>query len=111
MWKRRKSGYLMARMRRDIVLAPEAARQIRALRAHLRGEVVNAIERHLRHDAEKVSRSRVKRLRGLARPQYRLRVGQVRVFYDVQEDRVEILAVVDKAEASAWLEAEGRESD
>jgi hypothetical protein len=31
----------------------------------------------------------------------------VRVFYDVEEDRVEILAVIDKAEASAWLEAEG----
>jgi hypothetical protein len=33
------------------------------------------------------------------------------VFYDVEEDRVEILAVVDKAEAAAWLEAQGREGD
>jgi mRNA-degrading endonuclease RelE of RelBE toxin-antitoxin system len=98
-------------MRHDIVLAPEAARQLRSLRAHLRGEVVDAIELHLRHEPEKVSRSRIKRLRGLARPQYRLRVGEVRVFYDVEEDRVEILAVIDKAEASAWLEAEGREGD
>ena len=65
------------------------------------------MERHLRHEPEKLSRSRIKRLRGLARPQYRLRVGEVRVFYDVEEDRVEVLAVIDKAEASAWLEAEG----
>ena len=98
-------------MRHDIVLAPEAARQLRALRAHLRAEVVDAIELHLRHEPEKVSRSRIKRLRGLARPQYRLRVGEVRVFYDVQESRVEVLAVIDKAEAAKWLEAESREGD
>ena len=101
----------MARMRYNIVLAPEAVRQLRSLRAHLRGEVVDAIDRHLRHEPEKLSRSRIKRLRGLSRPQYRLRVGEVRVFYDVEEDRVEILAVIDKAEASAWLETEGREGD
>jgi mRNA-degrading endonuclease RelE of RelBE toxin-antitoxin system len=98
-------------MRHEIVLAPEAARQLRGLRAHLRGEVIEAIERHLRFEPAKVSRSRIKRLRGLARPQFRLRVGEVRVFYDIEEDRVEILAVVDKNQASAWLEAEGREGD
>jgi mRNA-degrading endonuclease RelE of RelBE toxin-antitoxin system len=98
-------------MRYHIVLAPEAARQLRSLRAHLRGEVVDAIELHLRHGPEKVSRSRIKRLRGLSRPQYRLRVGEVRVFYDIEENRVEILGVVDKAEASAWLEAGGQEGD
>jgi mRNA-degrading endonuclease RelE of RelBE toxin-antitoxin system len=98
-------------MRYDIVLAPEAARQLRSLRAHVRGEVTDAIERHLRHEPDKLSRTRIKRLRGLARPEYRLRVGEVRVFYDIEEDRVEVLAVIDKAEASGWLEAEGREGD
>ena len=81
-------------MRYDIVLAPEAARQLRSLRAHVRGEVTDGIERHLRHEPDKLSRSRIKRLRGLAGPQYRLRVGEVRVFYDIEEDRVEILAGV-----------------
>lgn len=50
-----------------------------------------------------VSRSRIKRLRGLSRPQFRLRVGEVRVFYDVSRDTVEVLAIVLKSEASAWL--------
>ena len=98
-------------MRHDIVLAPPAARQLRALRAYVRGEVLDAIERHLRFEPKRLSRSRIKSLRGLTRPQYRLRVGEVRVFYDIEEDRVEILAVIDKAEASAWLEAEGQEGD
>ena len=97
----------MARMRFEIVLAPEAARQLRAPRSHVRAELRDAIERHLRHEPEKISRSRIKRLHGLARPQYRLRVGEVRMFYDVEEDRVEVLAIIDKAQAAAWLEEEG----
>lgn len=54
-----------------------------------------------------MSRSRIKRLRGLLRPQYRLRVGEVRVFYDVADEAVEVLAIVFKAEAARWLEDRG----
>lgn len=50
-----------------------------------------------------MSRSRIKRLRGVRRPQYRLRVGDVRIFYDISEATVEILAIVSKSEAEAWL--------
>jgi mRNA interferase RelE/StbE len=39
----------------------------------------------------------------LRRPQYRLRVGEVRVFYDVSGTTVEVLAIVDKSEAESWL--------
>jgi len=42
-------------------------------------------------------------LRGLRRPQYRLRVDEIRVFYDVSGATVEILAIVAKPEAEAWL--------
>ena len=37
------------------------------------------------------------------RPQYRLRVGEVRVFYDVSGTTVEVLAIVAKSEAESWL--------
>jgi mRNA interferase RelE/StbE len=57
----------------------------------------------LTHEPKKVSRSRIKRLRGLRKPQYRLRVGEVRIFYDVTETTVEILAIVAKLEADPWL--------
>ncbi len=87
----------------EIVLAPEAVADLKALRAAQRGEVRAAIETHLRHGPTRTSRSRIKRLRGSDRPQYRLRVGEVRVFYDVAGTRVEILAIVMKSEASAWL--------
>jgi mRNA interferase RelE/StbE len=36
-------------------------------------------------------------------PQYRLHVGEVRVFYDVSGATVEILAIVAKSEAEGWL--------
>ena len=42
----------------------------------------------------------------MIRPQYRLRVDEIRVFYDVTETAVEVLAIVTKAEAQAWLDAE-----
>lgn len=99
----RPSGYNLARMRFEVFLAPEAVEDLRALKPNLRAEVREAMETHLRHEPTKTSKSRIKRLRGQSRPQYRLRVGEVRVFYDVGGDTVEVLAIVAKSEAEAWL--------
>jgi len=87
----------------EIVLAPQAVEDLKGLKANVRAEVRAAIERHLRHEPRKVSRSRIKRLRGVSRPQFRLRVGEVRVFYDVSDRAVEVLAIVTKSEAESWL--------
>jgi len=86
-----------------IVLAPEAVEDLNNLKANVRAMVRAALETHLRREPTKTSRSRIKRLRGLDRPQYRLRVGDVRVFYDVSDLTVEILAVVNKSDATEWL--------
>ena len=90
-------------MRYGVVLAPQAVSAFRSLPAYRRAEVRDALERHLRHEPTRVSKSRIKRLRGLSQPQYRLRVGEVRVFYDVTSEAVEVLAIVTKAEAERWL--------
>ena len=90
-------------MKYRILLAPEAVEDLRALKANLRAAVRQALETYLRHQPAKVSKSRIKRLRGLARPQYRLRVEEVRVFYDIAGSTVEVLAVVVKSEADIWL--------
>jgi len=97
-------------MRYEIILAPEALHDLRALDAHIRSEVRDALETHLRHEPTKASKSRIKRLRGLARPQYRLRVGDVRVFYDVLELSVQVLAIILKSEAQEWLERCGEKA-
>ena len=86
-----------------IVLAPEAVDDLEALTANVRAIVRTALETHLRLQPGKTSRSRIKRLRGLRRPQYRLRVGEIRVFYDIFGTTVEVLAIVPKSEVESWL--------
>jgi mRNA interferase RelE/StbE len=98
-------------MKYDIFLAPEAVEDLDDLKANFRATVRDAIEQHLRHEPTKVSKSRIKRLRGLSHPQYRLRSGDdIRVFYDVTEKGVQVLAIVPKSEADSWLANHG-ESD
>jgi mRNA-degrading endonuclease RelE of RelBE toxin-antitoxin system len=97
-------------MRYEIVLAREAVAQLRTVPARLRSQVRDAIEHHLRHEPTKMRKSRIRRLRGLDRPQYRIRAKETRVFYDDKDDTVEVLAIVPKAQAQAWLDDEGAPS-
>jgi mRNA interferase RelE/StbE len=90
-------------MRFEVVLAPEAVEDLQRLKANVRAEVRSGMETHLRHEPTKVSKSRIKRLRGLSRPQYRLRIGEIRVFYDITVGTVEVLAIVPKSEVDKWL--------
>lgn len=90
-------------MKREIVFAPDAEKTLRKIRAYDRVAILDAIERHLRHEPTKTSKSRIKRLRDLRHPQYRLRIADLRVFYDVTPEQVGIVAVVPKAEAAEWL--------
>jgi mRNA-degrading endonuclease RelE of RelBE toxin-antitoxin system len=94
-------------MRYEIDLAPQAVEDFRRLAARDRSTIRDALERHLRHEPGKETRSSIKRLRGVVRPQYRLRVGEFRVFYDVLEDSVEVLAIVAKTQADDWLKEIG----
>ncbi|MGQ0810769.1 MAG: type II toxin-antitoxin system RelE family toxin [Nitrospiraceae bacterium] len=88
-------------------LRPKQARTFKAYGHIIRAAVRDALETHLRFEPTKGSKSRIKRLRGIKRPQYRLRVDEVRVYYDVVEHAVEILAIVPKSEAQAWLAEKG----
>lgn len=76
-----------SRMRYEIVLSPEAAQDLKRLGAHKRAKVKRMMEVHLRNEPAKTSRNRIKRLRGLSQPQYRLMADDIRVFYDVGKTR------------------------
>lgn len=101
-------------MRYEIIFALQAEEDLLALQAYDRAKVLDAIETHLRFAPEEVSRSRIKRLRDLEWPSYRLRVDDIRVFYDVfytiEGGVVEILVIKDKAAAMQWLAERGRKS-
>jgi len=45
----------------------------------------------------------------MSHPQFRLRVDEIRVFYDVSEGVVEILGIVLKSEVEAWFERVGEQ--
>ncbi|MBY0525840.1 MAG: type II toxin-antitoxin system RelE/ParE family toxin [Gemmataceae bacterium] len=94
--------------RYEVILAPDAVNDLAHLRAFQRSQVRDAMEQYLRHQPTQVSKARIKRLRGLSKPQYRLRVGdELRVFYDVHENRVEVLAIIAKADMQQWLDEKG----
>jgi mRNA-degrading endonuclease RelE of RelBE toxin-antitoxin system len=99
----------MAMAKFRIIFAPEAHSEYRKLKAYCRSKVRDAIEKHLSHQPERVSKSRIKRLKGLEQPKYRLRVDEIRIFYDVIGREVHVLAIVEKTQAMQWLDRKGRQ--
>ena len=89
-----------------IILKRSAIADLDGLRKYDATQIANAMERHLQHDPTKESKSRIKRLRGLSSPDYRLRVGDYRVFYAVDEDgrRVDVLRVMHKDQTASYYE-------
>ena len=94
-------------MRYEIILAPEAVEDLNQLRAVDCSAVKLALEEHLRFEPQKESKSRIKKLKGLKQPQYRLRINEYRIFYDVTGSEVQVLAIVAKSVAAKWLEEKG----
>jgi mRNA-degrading endonuclease RelE of RelBE toxin-antitoxin system len=103
-------------VRYEIIFSPEAEADIAALKASDRAKALDAIETFLRYEPEKISKSRIKRLREMQKPQYRLRVDELRAFYDVSytEDGqgiVEVLRIREKSEVMEWLAEFGRREE
>lgn len=97
-------------MKYRVTLAPEARAHYHGLSAYDRAKVRAALDDHLEHAPAAESKSRVKRLRDLRKPQYRLRVDDVRVFYDVAQDEATVLGIVGKAHADEWLAETGEDT-
>ncbi len=91
----------------EIRVTDNARDDLSALDARWRSAVKAAMETHLRHEPAKQSKSRIKRLRGLRQPQYRLRVAEIRVYYDIESNCVNVLGIVPKDRADEWLAQHG----
>ena len=89
----------------EIELVLEAETDLDGIQPFYRNQILDAIEQHLRHAPTKVSRARIKRLRLMESPAYRLRVDEYRVFYDVDEEQqvVTVLRVLDKERSLRYL--------
>jgi mRNA-degrading endonuclease RelE of RelBE toxin-antitoxin system len=87
----------------EIRYSSEAIDQLKELRAFDRTAILDQIEQVLGVNPTTESKARVKRLREPAPTQYRLRVGEFRVFYDVDQDAVLIIQVLSKQESLDYL--------
>jgi mRNA interferase RelE/StbE len=81
----------------------EAVEQLRRMRPFDRTAILDQIEQVLTVNPTLESKARVKLLRPPAPTQYRLRVGDFRVFYDVTEEIVSIIQILSKEESIAYL--------
>jgi mRNA-degrading endonuclease RelE of RelBE toxin-antitoxin system len=68
-----------------IELTPEAVEDLRLLRKFDQTQIIAAIERQLAEQAHQETRNR-KRLRPNQLAEWELRVGDFRVFYDIDQD-------------------------
>ena len=82
----------------EIRLADEAQDDLRGLRAFDRTRVTKGMEQHLSHQPQQVSKSRIKRMLEPFWCQYRLRVDEFRVYYDVDDTDqvVNVLRIIEK---------------
>jgi mRNA-degrading endonuclease RelE of RelBE toxin-antitoxin system len=71
----------------------DADEELRAVSVFYRRQIAQTIAELLGADPERESRSRIQRLRQPAASVYRLRVGDYRVFYDVQGNAVTVLHI------------------
>lgn len=71
----------------------DADAELRVVPVFYRRQIARTIAELLRTEPERESRSRIKRLIQPAASVYRLRVGDYRVFYDVEGSAVTVLQV------------------
>lgn len=89
-----------------IHLKPDAIRDLDRMRRFDATKILDGVERFLRFQPRKESRSRIKRLRGRLSADYRLRIDDWRVFYKVRESEVQVLRVLHKEETQSFYEEE-----
>jgi mRNA interferase RelE/StbE len=87
----------------EVRYSNEAVEQLKQMRAFDRRVILDEIEQVLGVNPTVVSKARVKRLRQPAPTEYRLRVGEFRIFYDVEDGAVLIIQILSKQDSSLYL--------
>jgi mRNA interferase RelE/StbE len=88
----------------EVFYSDEAVERLKNLRAFDRAAILDEIESVLLVNPTQESKARVKFLRQPAPTQYRLRVGEFRVFYDVLDQSVQVIQILSKADCISYLE-------
>ena len=97
--------------RYEVVFTEDAVDDLDKIKKFYAKQITKRIDTVLLQRAEDVTRSRVEKLRGFE-SLYRLRVGDYRIFYQVQSNEVTILRISSKdKEAEFYQEAKGYENN
>ena len=88
----------------EIILKQSAVRDMDALRKYDASAIADGMERHLSHKPGRISKSRIKKLKGIKDPDYRLRIGRYRIFYSIEEaqGRVIVLRIMHKDQTQEY---------
>jgi len=91
----------------EVRYSTTAAKQLKRLRAFDRATILDEIERTLTTNPTMQSKAKVKKLRQPAPTQYRLRVEDFRVFYDVDDvsHLVDVVQILSKEDSLPYLES------
>jgi len=94
-------------MRFDIEYSPDAVSQLQQLRRFDQVAVADAVEKALKHEPSAPSRHR-KRMRSKIISTWELRIGDFRVYYDVDDQRrlVEVRAIGIKVRERVYISGE-----
>ena len=91
----------------EIRYAPDAERHVRSMSARQRRTIVDQIERQLQQQPTSETRNR-KRMRPNELAPWELRVGNLRVYYDVDEDAAVVTIVAAGVKRRNEVLIEGR---
>jgi len=95
----------------EVRYSTKAVKQLQRLRAFDRATILDEIEQTLTVNPTLQSKARVKKLRQPAPTQFRLRVEDFRVFYDVDEfsNVVNVVQILSKEDSLRYLEGSHEE--
>ena len=90
----------------EIILKPSAMKDMDRLSRYNAKMILDVMEESLEGEPAKESKSRIKRLRGITDPDYRLRAGDYRVFYSIDNavGQVNVLRILHKEETNEYYQ-------
>ncbi len=94
----------------DIRYSRTSHGQLKGFRAFDRAAIIQQIESVLGTSPTLTSKARVKRLRQPAPTEYRLKVGDFRVFYNVVDDVVQVVQILSKPDAISFCQEQDDDS-
>ena len=90
-----------------IVPTPEFSKDLEDFALPAITAIQNAVQSYLRTSPHIPQGTRIKKLHHFRPPLYRLRAGDYRVYYRLQETQVILLAVLNRRDAERWLSKYG----